>query len=99
MYTSRLKSKYVRGVVVLKLDERGVGRFDRLYDGENMSDDEVAIKFKITRYNRVSFGSSNFFFEEGSGKKYQKAKYALLKVKDREVIITNLLDENLKKIE
>ena len=67
------------GYVVVKLGSDNVAEFVRIQDGKDVNDGEFIIRYK--RHNgRLTIGADNYFFQEGSGQKYEKAKYGLLKV-------------------
>ncbi len=84
------------GYVVLSVDERSVGTFSRLYDGTELSDNEVRMRWRL-RNGRVKFGTNAFFFQEGTADLYTAAKFGQFRVdKSGEAILTRMRDENLK---
>jgi uncharacterized membrane-anchored protein len=83
-----------RGKVVVKLDERGVGTFARLDNGSPTAPDELVIDYR--NHGGMKISAESFFFEEGTAKAYQPAKYAELKVSETgECLLTGLRDEKL----
>tara|TARA_B100000809_G_scaffold262385_1_gene313256 strand:+ start:329 stop:862 length:534 start_codon:yes stop_codon:yes gene_type:complete len=89
------------GKVVLSLDERRVASFERVWrPGETLGDKERLLLYRQTDTSRINIGSESFFFEEGRGKEYGKARYGILKLgKDGRTILRSLADENLVRIE
>ena len=87
------------GNVVLRLDERGVGTFVRLYSkGESLASDERLLRFR-TREGLVRLGSGAFFFQEGHAKYYEDAKYGEFRVASSGTsVLVGLCDENVARI-
>ena len=81
------------GYVVVKLGSDRVAKFVRIQDGKDVNDGEFIIRYK--RHNgRLTIGADNYFFQEGSGKKFENAKYGLLKVdSDGNSILIGLCDD------
>ncbi len=73
--------------------------FVRLDDGSApLADDERRLFFRMVRGSAVT-ATSAFYFEEGRGKAYEKARYGLLRLgKDGETLLMNLCDANGKPI-
>jgi uncharacterized membrane-anchored protein len=86
------------GFVLVHLDDKHIASFMKLYEGEELKQDELKLPFKVQKHNQVSFGGNTFFFQEGTEKKYQKAKYGLFKLSGESMILQSLLDKNLKDI-
>lgn len=87
------------GLVVIRLDERGIGRFHGLYDGQLLSGDEMLIRYRV-RNGAVKFATNAFFFQEGHAKYYEPARYGRFRVGDTgELLLVAMHDKELKKIE
>ncbi|MEZ4601199.1 MAG: GDYXXLXY domain-containing protein [Syntrophotaleaceae bacterium] len=87
------------GRAVVKLDERKVGSFERLYEDQDLAEDELLIRFRV-RNGLVKLATNAFFFQEGHGNIYEPAKYGLFRVDDKgELLLVALYDENLKKLD
>lgn len=83
------------GYLVATLDERGVASFTRFADGTPLAEDEVLLRYRI-RNGRSKFATNAYFFQEGTAKEYQSAKYGEFRVApDGESILTHLRDEGL----
>ena len=84
-----------QGVLVLKLDERGVGTGVRLHQDGPVAADEQLLIYRDRRGIRI--GAESFFFQEGEAETYEKARFGELKVdtEGRSVLI-GLRDENLQ---
>jgi uncharacterized membrane-anchored protein len=84
------------GKVVVALDSRSVASFRRLEDGKPLSTDEIALRYRV-REGRVKFATNAFFFQEGTGKRYEGARYGEFRVgADGEVLLTGLRGKDLE---
>ncbi len=83
------------GSIVLKLDDQGVGTFDRFDDHLPLSPDEVRMRYRV-RDGKVKFATNAFFFQEGDAKLYAGARYGELRLgDDGETILTGLRGKDL----
>jgi uncharacterized membrane-anchored protein len=91
-----VKGQAARGAFVLKMDERGVGTFARVDDGETgLAPDEVRLKYRLKRRG-VKTATESFFFQEGLGQEFEAAKYSELRVSaDGTSILVGLRDMDL----
>ena len=88
------------GKVVVRLDERRVVSFQRTWTGEPLAGNERLLRYRKIHRWRIHIGSESFFFEEGRGEAYQKARYGIFKMgKDGQTILRALADKNLVRIE
>lgn len=84
-----------RGQVVVRLDDRNVGTFARLGTDQPASSNEVAIDYR--NYGGLEIGAESYFFQERTGKTFEQAKYAQLKVSPAgECLLVALHDGNLQ---
>ena len=84
------------GRVVVRLDERGVGRYVRVDDGAALDEREMALRYRL-RDGRVKFATNAFFFQEGSAPLYAGARYGEARVAPSgELLITGLRGANLE---
>jgi uncharacterized membrane-anchored protein len=68
------------GLLVLRLDEHGVGRLVRTHEpGTPLAPGELLLRYKV-RKGRVRLGAESFFFQEGHANHYQGARYGELRV-------------------
>lgn len=69
---------------VVRLDKDRVASFVRTTDDEeDLKDGEILLRYskgKKVWESYVSFGADSYFFQEGTGAKYENAKYGMLKV-------------------
>lgn len=87
------------GYVVVKVGDDRVAEFVRVQDGKNVNDRELIIRYKRHK-GRLTIGADNYFFQEGSAKKFENAKYGLLKVdSDGNSILVGLCDKDGRLIE
>ena len=81
-----------RGKLVVKLDANNVGTFARLHDATPLAADEQLIDYR--NYHGLEIGAESFFFEERTGKTFDRAKFAELKVSNEgECLLKALCDE------
>ena len=88
------------GFVVVMLDEKRVGSFVRLYqEDETLKEKEMRLQYRV-RDRNVKFATNAFFFEEGTAKKYENAKYGAFRVNHKgELLLVAMADENVTVIE
>ncbi|MES2507043.1 MAG: GDYXXLXY domain-containing protein [Verrucomicrobiota bacterium] len=84
-----------KGLLVLKLDERGVAKGLRLHQGEALAPDEQRLIYRDRQGLRI--GAESFFFQEGDAALYEKARYGELKVDaEGNSVLTGLRDAELQ---
>ncbi len=85
------------GKIVVRLDERRVVFFKSLWNGDPLAENERLLHY--SNRGGLHVGSESFFFEEGQGEAYEKARYGVFKLgKDGRTILRALADENLVRI-
>lgn len=86
------------GTVIMKDDADGVGRFVRVDDGSALADGEYRIRYTRMRWG-YRLGPDAFFFEEGTGARYRRARYGEFRVDENgSVVLRALLDENKERL-
>lgn len=86
------------GRLVVRLDARGVGHFLRRDDGSALGEGEVALRYRV-RAGRPKFATNAFFFEEGTGERYQRARYGEFRVSPSgELLLTGLRGADLERL-
>jgi uncharacterized membrane-anchored protein len=86
------------GALVLALDGNDVGRFVRRDDGSPLRERDVRLRYRL-RDDRVRLATNAWFFEEGQGERFAKARYGEFRVSPAgEALLTRLLDEGLQPI-
>ena len=75
---------------------QGVAQLVRLQERASpLADGEIALKARV-RKGRVRLGSDAFYFQEGTGRRYERARYGEFRVDtDGEMLLVRLLDESL----
>jgi len=92
------KNENQDGRVLVHLDKKNVASFVNIFKGQKLNKDEIFIKYR-QRNGIVKFASNAFFFEEGSAKKYEKAKYGEFRVNGNgELLLVGLADKNVSDI-
>ena len=89
----------LRGMLVIKRDERNIGSFVRVYQaGEQLAANEILVKYRNIGYE-IRIGAESYFFQEGDAPLYENAKYGGLRVSPTgDIAITGLYEENLKRL-
>ncbi|MEW6687496.1 MAG: GDYXXLXY domain-containing protein [Pseudomonadota bacterium] len=86
------------GRVVVKLGERGVGSYVRLDAGESLAPGEIVLRYRI-REGRLKFATNAFFFQEGTAKLYERARYGEFRVApDGEMLLTHLIGDKFERL-
>lgn len=84
--------------VVLYIDKNHEGKFIRFHNKKDLQNKEILLNFTYTRSNKYAYSklsTTSYFFEEGSGKKYQNAKFGEFRVtKDGQALLVHLLDKS-----
>jgi uncharacterized membrane-anchored protein len=84
------------GRIVVRLDEKNVGRFARRDDGAALGERELALRYRV-RDARVKFATNAFFFQEGTAKLYEAARFGEFRVASSgELLLTGLRGQELQ---
>ncbi|MDR2455302.1 MAG: GDYXXLXY domain-containing protein [Deltaproteobacteria bacterium] len=87
-------------LAVMAEGEDSVSYFKRLYQGEPLAEGEALLAFKTNREGDAKLASDSYFFQEGSAQRFEKARYARLRVNaEGRSILESVLDERLQAIE
>lgn len=88
-----------RGALVVKLDDNGVGEGVRVFSkSEPLKEGEILIRYFKPDW-RLNIGAESYFFQEGEGEKFEKAKYGGLRIdKKGNSILIGLYDSDRKLI-
>jgi len=88
--------------LILLLNDKNEGKFIRFIDEQNLKGNEILLNFTYTKSEKYAISkisTTSYFFEEGTGKKYEKAKYGEFRVAENgEAILVHLLDDKFKLI-
>lgn len=86
------------GYAVVVLDEKSVGSFVRIDDGQPLADNEMKLRYRV-RDGEVKFATNAFFFQEGHAQAYDAARYGQFRVDENgDVLLADMFDANLAKI-
>jgi uncharacterized membrane-anchored protein len=86
------------GRIVVRVDERGVATFVRRDSGEPLAVGEARLRYRV-REGRVKFATNAYFFQEGTAKAYQRARYGEFRVSPSgELLLTHLRGEQLERL-
>ncbi len=90
-----------RGFCVVELNEHGIAKKVRIQEHRTpLNANEILIKYTSRGWRGINIGAESYFFQEGEGEKYEKAKYGGIKVDEKgNSLLIGLYDENRKKIE
>lgn len=87
------------GEIVIELDARGVAQFVALHDGQPLAPGQHLLQFRV-RGENVRLASDAFFFEEGQGETFARARFGELRVDTNgSAVLTGLRDQNVEPIE
>lgn len=90
-----------RGYCVVTLNDKNIAQRVRFQDGlRPKNDGEYFINYTSASWRNVNIGAESYFFQEGQGEKFEKAKYGGLKIDNKgKSILVGLYDKNLQLIE
>ena len=90
------REKSADGRIVVRLDERGVGRFMRVDTGSPLAEREIALRYRV-REGRVKFATNAYFFQEGRGEDYAAARFGEFRVAPSgDMLLTGLRGKDLE---
>lgn len=89
-----------RGYCVVKLDDNKIAQSVRFQATTSpLEEGEYLVKYFKSRRN-LNLGAESYFFEEGTGERYEKGKYGGLRIDDAgNSILIGLYDEGFQLIE
>lgn len=86
------------GKVVVQLNEKNIGTFNRIYTGRPLAPGELLMKYRV-RDGKVKFATNAFFFQEGNAEYYQPARYGQFRVDGGgELLLVAMYDKDLSKL-
>jgi uncharacterized membrane-anchored protein len=86
------------GRVVVELNSRSIAKFKSISPQKKLHDNEMLLQYRV-RGRKVKFATDAFFFQEGTAKRYEKARYGLFRVNDSgEMLLESLYDKSLKRL-
>ncbi|HZF18293.1 MAG TPA: GDYXXLXY domain-containing protein [Burkholderiales bacterium] len=84
------------GRIVAVLDALSIARYRRLDDGTPTGANELLLRYRV-REGTLKFATNAFFFQEGTGRRYERARYGEFRVApDGEVLLTGLRGKELE---
>jgi uncharacterized membrane-anchored protein len=82
----------VDGHIVATLDANTVAVYRRLHGTGPVGGDEILLRYRV-RNHQLTFATNAFFFQEGTAKRYEAARYGEFRVAaDGELLLTGLRD-------
>lgn len=86
------------GYAVVQLGEHGVASFVRRDRGEPLAPGALRLRYRV-RDGFVKFASNAYFFEEGTGNAYARARYGEFRVAPNgDMLLTHLVNENFERM-
>ncbi|MGE3571745.1 MAG: GDYXXLXY domain-containing protein [Burkholderiales bacterium] len=86
------------GRLVVRLDDRGVATYVRRDGGEPLGAGEIRLRYRV-RDGRVKFATNAYFFQEGTAKVYERARYGEFRASPSgELLLTHLRGESLERL-
>lgn len=93
--TKDLGKELTDGYLIVSLDDRQVATYQRVSETSATAPGEAALRLRV-REGRPKIGSNAFFFEEGSAKEYNGARYGEYRVAGNgETLLVGLRDKDL----
>lgn len=93
-----MRGKLTDGHLVVTLDANGVGKLRRIADGKPLAAGEVLLRYRV-RNEQTKFATNAFFFQEGQGTLYEKARYGEFRVApDGEMILDAMRDAQFRRL-
>ena len=88
----------VEGEIVVKLDEKNIGKFVRVHTGEVLQASEQLLRFHGHDW-QIQVAPPAFYFQEGLSKVYERAEYGELRVSPSgECLLVGLRAGDLKEL-
>lgn len=89
--------------LVLKVEDNRTANFHKLYTNDDLLKDEIVLNFTYSKnenyISNIKIVTNAYFFEEGTGKRYEAALYGEFKVASNgEALLVKLLDKDLQPI-
>ena len=86
------------GRIIVKADDQGVARYVRHDAGEPLAPGEMRMRYRV-REGRVKFATNAWFFQEGTGSLYARARYGEFRVAPSgDMLLVNMLGEKLERL-
>ncbi len=93
-----LNQQTADGRIIVRLDERGVGRFLRRDDGSALNPGEIAMRYRV-RHGTVKFATNAYFFQEGTAGAFEAARYCEFRAAPSgDLLLANLRGANLERL-
>jgi uncharacterized membrane-anchored protein len=84
------------GRMVAGLDPSSIATYRRLDDGTPLAQNEILLRYRV-REGQIKFATNAFFFQEGTAKRYEEARYGEFRVApDGELLLTGLRGKELQ---
>ena len=94
-------SYFKNNYMIIDLDDHKIAQFNRVITEKKsilLTPNQKIIKIKIT-HDHIKIRPDSFFFQEGHGEQYNKAKYGIFKFKGTDTyILDGLADENRNRL-
>lgn len=91
-------SKQPTGFVIIKPDDKGVGRFVRVDDLSALNAGEVRMRYRL-RKGQVKFATNAFFFQEGQAQLFEAARFGEFRVnQEGESVLVAMRDQAMQRI-
>ena len=87
-----------KGYIVVSLDENKVAKFVKLSKEKTDEKDLLFIAFKSDGFN-VNINANSYLFQEGTGDKYENARYSKVVLVGDKLRLVDLRDKDFKEIE
>lgn len=93
------KATKKRGYAVITLNQKSVGTFKRIYEGEELAPNERLLHYHI-KYGLLRIVPDSYMFQEGHAKFYSQAKYGVFKFDTKGgYVLVGLADDKMQIIQ
>jgi len=95
-FPGRLDLATADGHIVAALDPSSVATYRRLNDGTPLAQNEILLRYRV-REGQIKFATNAFFFQEGTAKRYEEARYGEFRVAPNgEMLLSGLRGKELQ---
>ena len=96
-YEEERKEEAKKAYIAIRLDGNKVAKFVKLTKEKTDEKDLLFVAYKSDGYN-VDINANSYLFQEGTGDKYENARYAKVVLVDNKLRLIDLRDKDFKEI-
>jgi len=97
-FSGGARARKADGRIVVRPDARGVAAYVRLDGGEPLAAGEMRMRYRV-RDGKVKFATNAYFFQEGTARVYERARYGEFRASPGgDLLLTHLRSEKLERL-